>query len=173
MAENKKTAAKTAKPKTKTAAEAAAEMETKVGADDLEALLANAVPEYDQNMPVETLLAIAAQVGLDGAEDTVKAYLIKLLDDFFDGMTEAEDYPPVEAFANAQTAYNKAKEDIRAITQGENDTHRPMTWREATALWEKKHPAKKNERHRAAFFAALGIATPSECALLSGHGDIS
>lgn len=139
----------------------------------LEELLADAIPEYDEDTPTETLLAIAAQVGLDGLEDKVKAYLIKVLDDFFDGMTEAEDYPEVEDFQQTETAYGDAKEDIRRIAQGANDDHQPKTWREAVLYWERKHPNKKNAKHRAAFFVDLGIATTSECALLDGDGDIS
>lgn len=140
---------------------------------DLEDLLAAAVPEYDEDTPLETLLAIAQDVGMDGAVCAVKTYLLKTLDGFFESQTQAEDYPTVEDLLEAETAYRLAKEDIRRITQGANDSHQPMTWREAVAHWERKHPDKKNARNRAAFFAHLGIATTSECAMLDGDGDIS
>lgn len=136
-------------------------------------LLAAAVPEYDEDTPLETLLAIAQDVGMDGAVCAVKTYLLKTLDGFFESQTQAEDYPAVEDLLEAETAYRLAKEDIRRITQGANDSHQPMTWREAVAHWEHKHPDKKNARNRAAFFAHLGIATTSECAMLDGDGDIS
>lgn len=140
---------------------------------DLEDLLAAAVPEYDEDTPLETLLAIAQDIGMDGAVCAVKTYLLKTLDGFFESQTQAEDYLAVEDLLEAETAYRLAKEDIRRITQGANDSHQPMTWREAVAHWERKHPDKKNARNRAAFFAHLGIATTSECAMLDGDGDIS
>lgn len=140
---------------------------------ELDTLLADAIPEYDEDTSLDNLLAIAAAVGLDGLEGKVRAYLLKVLDGFFDGMTEAEEYPEVDDLLEAETAYSKAKEDIRRIAQGANDNHQPMTWREAVKYWEHKHPDKKSAKQRAAFFVELGIATTSECVLLEGDGDIS
>lgn len=66
--------------------------------------------------------------------------------------------------------YIAAIEDIRAITQGENDQHRMMTWREAVEVWEQAQGAS-DDKARAAFFVHIGIATTGECLLLDGVED--
>ena len=66
--------------------------------------------------------------------------------------------------------YIAALEDIRAITQGVNDQHRTMTWREAVEVWEQEQGAS-DDKARAAFFVHIGIATTGECLLLDGTED--